>query len=209
MRFSRHALILAASLVALLFSAPAWAQPCCGPLTPAGEQLARFLDGTGVDHLWQAGYPIDWETGAPGAPEPGYNPRRSHCSAFVAAIAARLGIYILRPPQHTQLFLASAQMRWLSQLGPQAGWRSVPDERTAQSLANQGVFVVASWENPDSGRPGHIAIVRPSLKTADELARSGPQTTQAGAPHNHISTTIEIGFRNHRSQVLFFAHNLP
>jgi hypothetical protein len=207
MTYSRRALILAASLVSLLPSAPAWAQPCCGPITPAGEQLARFLDGTGVDHLWQPGEAVDWETGGPSAHEVGSVPTHSHCSAFVAAIAERLGVYILRPPQHTQLLLANAQMRWLSQSGSQSGWRSVPDERTAQTLANQGIFVVASWENPDSGRPGHIAIVRPSLKTADELARQGPQTTQAGS-RNHISSTVEIGFRERRSQVLFFAHDL-
>jgi hypothetical protein len=47
----------------LAISGTARAEPCCGPITPVGERLARFLDGTGVDHLWIVGYRVNWETG--------------------------------------------------------------------------------------------------------------------------------------------------
>ena len=59
-----------------------------------------------------------------------------------------------------------------------------------------GMLVVAAFQNPDPHRPGHLAVIRPSLKTAAELAREGPQETQAGAT-NALSTTIATGFRRH------------
>lgn len=41
----------------------AHAEPCCGAITPQGRELARLLDGSGVDHLWVAGRHVDWRTG--------------------------------------------------------------------------------------------------------------------------------------------------
>ncbi len=175
--------------------AAARAQPCCGPITAEGERLAAYLDATGVDHLWLAGWHVDWRTGAADRPEPGGPEARTHCSAFVAAVAERLGAYILRPPEHPQSLLANAQMGWLGRDGGQSGWQPVAD--AAQHLANTGMLVVAAFQNPDSHRPGHIAVIRPSLKTAAELAGEGPQETQAGAM-NALSTTIASGFRRHR-----------
>ena len=97
-------------VVALGLAGSAHAAPCCGPITPAGERLAQFLDDTGVDHLWQAGQRVNWETGEP--IQVGKQ-TSTHCSAFAAAVAERLGVYILRPPQHPQDLLANAQMGWL------------------------------------------------------------------------------------------------
>lgn len=199
--------LLAAALA--LLASPAWADdPCCGPITPEGRKLAAFLDGTGVDHLWLSGWRVDWKTGEPDRSKPGGPESHTHCSAFVAAIAEREDIYILRPPDHGQQLLANAQMHWLTLLGAQHGWSLVSGEQDAQSLANRGYFVVASYENPDPDKPGHIAIVRPSLKTADELAADGPQITQAGT-NNYISTTLRTGFRSRRPHVLFFGHEMP
>jgi hypothetical protein len=198
--------VLLAAAMALLAHA-AWAdeQPCCGPITAKGAALAQFLDGTGVDHLWASGWHVHWQTGEADRAEPGGPEAHTHCSAFVAAIAEREGIYILRPPQHPQQLLANAQMHWLTQQGAQSGWQTVADEHAAQTLANQGVFVIASYENPDPHKPGHIAILRPSVKSAAELAADGPQITQAGG-HNYISTTLLNGFRGRRPHVLFFSH---
>jgi len=100
----------------------AGAQPAgVGPITPAGMRLAASLDGMNVETLWQHGYHVDWRTGvAEGAREtaPGSH---THCSVFAAAVADRLGIYLLRPPEHGQNFLANAQERWLN--SPAAtGW---------------------------------------------------------------------------------------
>jgi hypothetical protein len=36
---------------------------CCGAITVDGERLLRFLDDSGVDHLWLAGFRVNWQTG--------------------------------------------------------------------------------------------------------------------------------------------------
>lgn len=173
------------------------AQPCCGAITAEGQRLAAFLDGTGVDHLWLAGRHVDWRSGQGDKPEPGGPEAKTHCSAFVAAVADRLGVYLLRPPEHPQNLLANAQMGWLAQQGRSYGWQPVAEALSAQKLANTGALVVAAFANPDPQLPGHIAVIRPSLKTANELIADGPQETQAGET-NAISTTIAKGFHNHR-----------
>lgn len=180
-------------IVALGLAGSAQAAPCCGPITPEGQRLARFLDGTGVDHLWPAGQRVNWETGE--AIQVGKQ-TSTHCSAFAAAVAERLGIYILRPPQHPQDLLANAQMGWLRGSGASTGWRSLPDPTAAQSAANRGELVVEVFENPNLARPGHIAIVRPSEQSADSLGQNGPRETQAGAT-NALDISTRSGFRHH------------
>ena len=193
MRISRRTLIVVAACAPI--SALAW--PCCGPVTPSGSRLLAFLDSTGVDRLWLAGYKVDWESGAPvGVPIDGRP--HTHCSAFVASVAKRLGIYVLRPPDHSAALLASAQMGWLrSSAAAGAGWRPLPDAAAAQTRANQGDLVLAAFENPDPDKSGHIAIVRPSDIDAATLREQGPFVTQAGG-HNALSTPLARGFANHR-----------
>jgi hypothetical protein len=170
------------------------AEPCCGPITPAGERLARFLDGTGVDHLWLIGNHVNWETGE--ATGPSGKPTSTHCSAFVGAVTERLGVYVLRPPEHGQILLANAQLRWLRDAGTATGWRSLPDPVAAQAAANRGELVVEAFENPDLMRPGHIAVVRPSEQSRGELDRDGPREVQAGET-NALDTSTKLGFRHH------------
>jgi hypothetical protein len=55
-------------------------------------------------------------------------------------------------------------------------------------FANQGTLVVVVYESPDSQKPGHIAIVRPSEKSCVRLEESGPQIIQAGQ-RNYTSTS--------------------
>ncbi|MGH7069355.1 MAG: hypothetical protein ACREFO_05010 [Acetobacteraceae bacterium] len=111
-------------------------------------------------------------------------------------MAARMGVYLLRPPEHGQGLLANAQFRWLEGHGAESGWEEVP-AKAAQRLANQGYLVVAAYENPDPHRSGHIAIVRPSEKSAASLNAHGPEETQAGM-HNRLRTTIARGFSDHK-----------
>jgi DNA-binding transcriptional LysR family regulator len=204
-------------LIRFLASAPAIAAaaPCCGLITPQGARLAALLDGTGVDHLWLAGDKVDWETGeSRGAWNDGKP--HTHCSAFVASVAKRLGVYVLRPPDHGAVLLANAQMGWLrSMAAAGAGWRPLPDAAAAQARANEGDLVVAAFENPDPDKPGHIAIVRPSDIDAATLQDQGPFVSQAGG-HNALSTPLARGFRNHPGawrpggggSVRFFAHTI-
>jgi hypothetical protein len=211
MPISRRGLIL------FLAGAPAlaFASPCCGPITPQGARLAALLDGTGVDHLWLAGGRVDWETGVSHGAW-GDGRAHTHCSAFVASVAKRLGVYVLRPPDHSAVLLANAQMGWLgSATAAAAGWRPVPDVSAVQARANEGDLVLATFENPDPDKPGHIAIVRPSDIDAATLQDEGPFVTQAGG-HNALSTPLARGFRNHRGAwlpggagaVRFFAHSI-
>jgi hypothetical protein len=61
--------------------------------------------------------------------------------------------------------LANAHAKWLA--GSQAredGWQELSNAARAQAEANQGNLVLVVYANPDSGEPGHVAIVRPSEK---------------------------------------------
>lgn len=188
--------------------------PCCGLITPAGDRLAATLDGMNVESLWLAHEHVNWETGEPdrGANDEGPG-NHTHCSAFAAAAAKRLGVYLLRPPEHGQLLLANAQAEWLgSATAQKSGWQRVADMREAQRLANQGNLVLVLFQNPDKHVPGHIAIVRPSEKSLKALQGDGPQIIQAGN-HNHASTIVRVGFVNHPGAwpdgVLYYVHSLP
>jgi hypothetical protein len=203
------------ALAAMVFARPAAAAAagCCGPISDAGARLVAFLDHTGVDHLWLRGFRVNWETGKAIS---AWNDDRTHthCSAFVASAAKRLGIYVLRPPDHSATLLANAQMGWLrSPAATAAGWQPVPDATAAQTRANRGDLVLAAYENPDPDLPGHIAIVRPSDIDAATLQAKGPDVTQAGG-HNAPSVPLIHGFANHpgawlpggAGSVRFFAH---
>ena len=84
--------------------------------------------------------------------------------------------------------------------------------REAQRLANQGKLVVVLYQNPDRSLPGHIAIVRPSEKSAPALDENGPELVQAGE-HNHNKINVRIGFENHPGAwpdgVRYYMHPLP
>lgn len=203
-RLTRRGLLVA---IVLLSIGRARAQPADpGLITPAGLRLTALLDGMNVETLWQQGYHIEWRTGVAEGPHETSPGRHTHCSAFAAAVAERLGIYLLRPPEHGQMFLADAQERWLN--SPAAtGWNRIGRlgdpgaSLRAVSLANQGKLVVAVYFQPprgDTELPGHIAIVRPSNKAAALIANDGPDVTQAGM-HNHRLTTLREGFADHRA----------
>ncbi len=206
------ALLLAASL-ALANIQPAAATPCCGPTTPDRQRLAAFFDASHVDQLWLAHLHALWRTGAPDSARPGYS-RDAHCCAYAAAMAQRASVPLLHPPEHGQRDLANAQFQWLQTQGPAQGWRQI-DFQAAQRLANQDYFVLAVFQNPNLAKPGHIAILRPSGKTLDELERAGPEEAQAGE-HNFTGTSIAHGFVDPRvawipggkGALRFFAHRV-
>jgi hypothetical protein len=210
-RISMLVFVVALGVAGLVTPATALAEPCCGPITPAGARLARFLDDTGVDHLWIVGNRVNWQTGA--AIGASLKTTATHCSAFVGAVTERLGVYILRPPEHGQVLLANAQLRWLRDAGAAAGWWSLADPIAAQSAANLGEVVVEAFENPDPSRPGHIAVVRPSEQSRAALDRDGPRETQAGET-NALDVSTKVGFRHHagawlsegRGGIRFYAH---
>ncbi|HTS27900.1 MAG TPA: hypothetical protein VMH81_18625 [Bryobacteraceae bacterium] len=186
---------------------------CCGQITEQGRRLLAVLDGMNVESLWLAHEHVNWETGQPDKGADYSGPGQStHCSAFAAAVGKRLGVYLLRPPEHGQVLLANAQAEWFrSPGGRQIGWRPVRDARAAQSLANRGNLVVVVYESPDPHRPGHIAIVRPAERPTRLLDENGPEITQAGQK-NHTKTSTKVGFLAHPGAwpagVLYYAHSI-
>jgi|HubBroStandDraft_1064217.scaffolds.fasta_scaffold96693_3 hypothetical protein len=181
--------------------------------TPEARELAAVIDSMDVERHWPAGTHIDWETGLPDGKPGSAGGKHTHCSAFVASVAKRLGIYILRPPEHGQTLLANAQYDWLANEGPRRGWQRLGGDAEAQDYANRGYFVVATYKNHHDEKPGHIAIVRPdAAKSASELRAEGPQITQAGGT-NYRSTTLKQGFADHPAawglhEVRYYAHSV-
>ena len=194
------------------------ALPCrAEEISPAGHRLAQKLDAMDVEHHWLAKQTVSWKTGEPLAKQTGTS--ATHCSAFVAAACMRLGVYILRPPEHPSALLANAQYDWLSQSakdhkdhGKQFGWTWLRDGHRAQHFANQGNLIVAVYKENDPKHPGHIAIVRPSTKSDELIDAEGPQIIQAGA-NNARSTSLKAGFAHHpdawgKQKVRYFAHKV-
>jgi hypothetical protein len=179
-------------------------------ITPAAQRLAERIDSLDVEHHWPVGAHVHWETGVPdGKPESGAG-KHTHCSAFVAAAAKHAGIYILRPPEHPQVLLANAQFDWLAGDGRAQGWTPLDSGVDAQRYANQGWFVVASYRNIHDDKPGHIAIVRPSVKPVNAILQEGPQITQAGTV-NYRDVPLRVGFAGHplawsHQTIRYYAH---
>jgi len=174
------------------------------------EELWKRLEAMEVDKLWLPGAIVDWKTGLPtGQPIKDAKSKHTHCSQFVAAATERVGVYVLRPPEHGVVLLANAQFDWFaSDAGKKAGWVAMKDGAAAQAAANDGRLVLASLKNPDATKSGHIAIVRPGNKDADLLAKDGPDVMQAGGT-NYLRTTLRKGFGNHKKeydQIAFYAH---
>ena len=184
---------------------------CCGPVSPDGRRLEAVLDGMNVESLWLAHEHVNWETGEPDKDADYAGPGRStHCSAFAAAVGKKLGVYMLRPPEHGQILLANAQAEWFHAAGgKEKGWREVRTPHEAQSLANQGNLVVVVYESPDPHKPGHVAIVRPSHRLERLLEQNGPEITQAGQK-NYLKTSTKVGFQVHPGAwpdgVRYYAH---
>ncbi len=163
-----------------------------------------------VEKLWLPGAIVDWRTGLPtGKPFTDSPKKHTHCSQFVAAASLRLAVPLLRPPEHSVVGLANAQNAWLdSDAAKKSGWVRLKDAVEAQRFANEGRLVLASVSNPDPTRAGHIAIVRPGDKSAELLAKEGPDIMQAGGT-NFMRTSLRRGFANHPKEydgIAFHGH---
>jgi len=172
--------------------------PCCGPISGQGHRLEAVLDSMNVESLWLVHLHVNWETGKPDKAADYEGPgTATHCSAFAAAVGQKVGVYLLRPPEHGQVLLANAQAAWFhSQQAREAAWRTVDGPQQAQTLANQGNLVVIAYESPDPHRQGHVAIVRPAPRPQKLLDESGPLITQAGQK-NYTRTSAKVGFQSH------------
>ena len=199
---------LPAIFVALLISSTSLF--AAAEITAEGKHLVEVLDSMHVEEHWIAGAIVDWRTGDPTGQTLTDTGKHTHCSQFAAAACDKLGIYILRPPEHGSVLLANAQYDWLPKEGKDKGWTPVADGVAAQDLANRGQVVVAVYQNPDPKKSGHIAIIRPGNKTPEQIAAEGPDVIQAGGT-NYTSTSLKRGFANHpdafpKGEIRFYAH---
>gem|GEM_PF-802070 len=186
------------------------AQSTTTAITPDGQQLIKRIDSSHVNSLWQSGYLVNWLTGV--SLSKSTSSTDTHCSAFVASFADRLGIYILRPPEHVQLELANAQCIWLAtDTAAQFGWQKVATQLEAQNAADSGYLVVVGYQNPVPTSHGHIAVIRPYVKTLTLLKNEGPQDAQAGNT-NYFSIPVKQGFSSHPGAfpngVIYYRHNV-
>jgi hypothetical protein len=181
----------------------AWILAYVQDISAKGQRAAKVLDEMQVEKHWIAGEKIDWKTGDL---DPGEKQHATHCSAFAAAACERFGVYLLRPPEHSQVLLANAQYDWLLREGKEQGWTQVKGWAEVQKRANEGELIVAIYKNGDRKKPGHAAIVRPSAKSADLVAKEGPDVIYAGRENHSCASLIE-GFKNHpKDEILFFSH---
>jgi len=184
--------------------------------TPAGgPRLTEFLDALPVTTRWLHHHRVVWQTGQQNAPEGTGPMAHTHCSAFVAAAALMLDIYLLRPPFHSQELLANAQADWLAgtgnHRGPTAadsGWTALGVTSDSAALtravtaAGAGQLVVAIFKAPpvtdNQGvvrqRPGHVCIVRPP--GAPPPPDDGPDVISVGDV-NRPRTSMRTAFHAH------------
>jgi hypothetical protein len=203
---TRRTLCIGGLLAALGIASPATAGAAgadsVGPVTAQAKRVVRLLDSMGVAGKWQAHLHVDWMTGLPaGEQSPEY--RGTHCSGFVDAVAARLGVDAGAPQDRLTNPSANRQEEFLRSGG--GGWRSLPDGVAAQAAANRGEFVVAVLHDAPVG---HAAVVRPADKSEARVLAEGPQVTQAGG-HNYASAPAAVGFSFHASAltgVEYYAH---
>ena len=162
-------------------------------ISAEGQALSDLLDSFAVEQYWVRGVSVNWLTGASGGSGPNMTTgTASHCSAFAPAVAYVLGVYLLRPPDKSDLNLANNQADWL--VTNTAGWFPVPSMTNAQHLANTGVLVVASCK--ETSGSGHIAVLRPSTRSDADVQAYGPQECQSGV-NNYNSTNVIAGFDQH------------
>jgi hypothetical protein len=176
-------------------------------ITSQGQALGAFLDALQVEKYWADGVSVNWLTGASGGNGPNMTAgTASHCSAFAAAVADLLGVYLLRQPDVSDLNLANMQAVWLST--NQVGWTRIQYSTNAQALANSGTLVVASYQDPTTS--GHIAILRPSTESDAEILAVGPEECQSGV-NNYNDTNVMTGFNEHvnafaTNGILYYSH---
>ena len=191
-------------IIAILFFVSSYACLAQEALTPDnnGIKLRNFYLSLNVEKLWIGGHHVNWETGEPDDSNATHD-TKTHCSAFAAAACERMNIYILRPPQHKQGLLANAQFDWLkTDEAYKDGWRQIisSDEYkiydSAQAYADRGYVVVAVFQNPDTHKPGHAALIMPDERTFEKIKEEGPEVIQAGQ-HNYAGASLIIGFKNH------------
>ena len=117
----------------------------------------------------------------------------TYCNIFVSDVTRAMGAEIPHWWNGREMD-ANTTCDWLKNNGAQYGWKPVTAQE-AQSIANEGKPVVATWKNP--GGIGHVGIVRPG-----EI-KNGPALAQAGSK-NVNKAHVKDTFGN--ANVVYYAH---
>ena len=178
-------------------------------ITANGAMLNAFLDSLQVDKFWLVGTSVNWLTGVPGGNGPNMTlGTDSHCSAFAPAAAELLGVYLLRPPDASDLNLANNQADWF--VTNAFGWFPITTGMTnVQHMVNTGLLVMASYKAASGS--GHIAVLRASTRTDADVNAYGPEECQSGT-YNFADTNIITGFNQHPgafpNNIKYYGHNV-
>jgi hypothetical protein len=177
-------------------------------ITANGAMLNAFLDSMQVDKFWLGGTSVNWLTGVPGGTGANMTSgSATHCSVFAPSAAELLGVYLLRPPDASDLDLANHQADWF--VTNTAGWFPIAAMTNAQHMVNTGLLVMASYKA--SGGSGHIAVLRASNRTDAEVTATGPEECQSGT-FNFADTNIVTGFDQHAgafpSGIKYYGHTV-
>jgi hypothetical protein len=129
----------------------------------------------------------------------------TYCNIYVWDVTKAMGAEIPHwvdrngnpVPQYTGRELnANGVVNWLETNGNSNGWHTLSAEQ-AQSIANSGKPVVATYDNPNG--IGHVAMVRPGEYSSE----TGPAIAQAGSRNMNNTTVREtFGSRN----VVYYYH---
>lgn len=185
-----------------------------------GTQLLNSYSNFNILMRWISVNQVNWFTGQKiYSPDTVNFPVGSHAGAFVAAVANRFDMYILRPPVNTQANLAYNQATWFQESSSAYGWTEIIATGMeniyvlAQNAANQGNVVVSSYQNTENGE-AHTNIILPSFSiTQADLETNGPNCLNVGAI-NYNQQTLKICYQEFmdafdENMIKFYQNSIP
>ena len=136
----------------------------------------------GRHRLWLAGERVNWESGAPVGAWRDDRPH-THCSAFVASAAKRLGIFVLRPPDHGAVLLANAQIKLAEQRRGDGRRLAISARRHFGANARQsGRSRSGGFSEPGSGQTRAYRDRSPIRRQRGDAARTRAVRRSGGGP---------------------------
>ena len=147
-----------------------------------GPRLADFLDGLPILTRWLPGHRVIWQTGQQDGPDQPNPERHTHCSAFAAALALYLDVYLLRPPHHGQVQLANAQTAWLSGTGSFPGPTAAKSGWTAFGMSGDRGSLAACLKAANAGRTRPRLLCRDSTNARPCRDRTSSKRWKSHSP---------------------------
>ena len=180
-------------------------------ISEGGDRLRVFLDGTHVETRWIADYHVVWQTGQRNGPAEGDPAHHTHCSAYVAAAALYVDIYILRPPNHKQLHPGERASR----LAPAAAGATAdlpPRNRDGARLGSSGKATDVLDDAITAANAGKLVVagyLQPLVGTQVEgRGISSSSDHRESFPSDEGPQVVTAGVRNFKSASMKFASGI-